>query len=181
MPTPPGASMVLTIRRLSKSQTRTVLRRTGGPGATSSVESGRMKSLVSIRFRSGRTEIPCGLKPSAGGLAGHEPTRRSQPSNSTTRPGAPPLAEPIWVTRNPPFGSGKKSSVMLEFGSAEENRNRGLLGWVTSKKKIPGWPLRTLRSPPHARTFLSADRCMWWGSLKVAPGPGRGTTLMTFP
>ena len=39
-----------------------------------------------------------------------------------------------------------------------------------SKKKIPGWPLSTLRSPPHPRIEPSADRCMWWGSLKVAPG-----------
>ena len=89
------------------------------------VESGRMKSLVIIRFNSGRTEMPCGLNPSVGGVEGHEPTWRSLPSNSTTRPGASPLAEPIWVMRKPPCGSGKKSSVMLENLSLVENRNRG--------------------------------------------------------
>src|SRR5262245_27858043 len=130
--------MVFTTSRFSKSQTRTVLLKTGGPGTTFSVESGKMKSLVSIRLRSGRAEMPCGLNPSTGGILGHEPTLHYRRSNSTTRPGASPLAEPIWVTRNPPPESGKKSSVMLEFGSAVENRNRGRRGLDTSKKKIPG-------------------------------------------
>ena len=43
-----------------------------------------------------------------------------------------------------------------------------------SKKKIPGWSLSTLRSPPHPRIEPSTDRCMWWGSLNVATRRGQG-------
>ena len=49
---------------------RTEPRRTG-PGEPASVLVGRMKSEVIIRFRSGRAEMPWGLNPSIGGLAGH--------------------------------------------------------------------------------------------------------------
>ena len=49
---------------------RTEPRRTG-PGEPVSVLLGRMKSEVIIRFRSGRAEMPWGLNPSSGGVAGH--------------------------------------------------------------------------------------------------------------
>ena len=65
-----------------------------------------------------RAEMPCGLKPSSGGLSGHSLTRFRPASNSASRPGAPPVAEPICVTRKPPPSSGRKSSVMLDCGRA---------------------------------------------------------------
>ena len=52
--------------------------------------SGGMKSDVTIRLRSGRAEIPCGLKSCCGGSAGHSPIIRRPSSNSATRPGVPP-------------------------------------------------------------------------------------------
>jgi hypothetical protein len=62
------------------------------------------------------------------------------------------------VTRKPPPGSGRKSSVMLDAGADVENMNVGCLASWTSKKKIPGWPRSRLSRPPHARTSWSADR-----------------------
>ena len=40
------------------------------------------------------------------------------------------------VTRNPPSGSGRKSSVMLELGARVENRNFGYRAFEMSKKKM---------------------------------------------
>ena len=76
---------------------------------------------------------------------------------------------------------GKKSSVMLETLSLVENRNRGLRGSDVSKKKIPGWSLSTLSSPPQPRILRSTDRCMWWGSFNFPPRAGRRTVLTTCP
>ena len=111
--------------RRRRSHTRTEPRKTGAPGTALSVLAGSTKSQVIIRLRSGRTSMPCGLKPSVGGRSGHSWTSCSAPSNSATRPGEPPVAEPIMVTRKPPFGSGTKASVMLECNVPAENRNRG--------------------------------------------------------
>src|SRR5437762_13729644 len=122
---------------------RTEPRRTG-PAEPASVEVGRMKSEVIIRFRSGREEIPWGLNPSSGGVTGHSwnidtvpkwlETKCKLPSNSATRPGSEPSAAPICVIRKPPFLVGKKSSVMLDCTALVENRNFGFFAAVTSKK-----------------------------------------------
>ena len=53
-----GILMVRKILRSLKSQTLTLPRRSRPPGITCSVVEGQMKSLVTIRFISGRTEIP---------------------------------------------------------------------------------------------------------------------------
>ena len=111
-----------------------------------------MKSLVTRRFLEKSASMPCGLNPpSAGRTDGCSATRFRSLSNSTTRPPAPPLADPMLVTRNPPPGMGRKSSVMLELGACVDRRNFGLRASEMSKKKMSFWPLTTLRSPPHAR------------------------------
>src|SRR5258705_685349 len=61
VPTALGIGMVRRIVLFSKSHTRIEPRRTGSPGITFKVLAGRMKSEVTIRFSSGRAEIPCGL------------------------------------------------------------------------------------------------------------------------
>ena len=70
---------------------------------------------------------------------------------------------------------------MLEFGALVEKRNFGRRASETSKKKIPFWPLSTLRSPPQARILLSTDRWQWWGSFPTLPGGGIGTVRRTRP
>ena len=121
------------------------------------------------------------LNPSAGGLEGYSATSRRSRSNSATRPGAAPVAGPIWVMRKPPSGRGRKSSVTLELGALVEKRNFGWRAFETSKKKIPFCPFSTLRSPPQARTFLSDERWQWCGSFPTFPGGGTGTVRRTFP
>ena len=111
-------------------------RSSGSPGTTFSELAGIMKSEVTIRLRSGRAEMPCGLKSCTGGFVGHSPTSRRFRSNSATRPGVPPVCEPICVTRNPPSFSGRKSSVMFESVPLVENRNLGWRAFDTSKKKM---------------------------------------------
>ena len=88
VPSAPGTGIVRTMVLFWKSQTRIEARTTGGPGTTFRVVTGLTKSLVTMRLTSGRTEMPCGLKPS-GGLSGHSCTRFRCASNSATRPGAP--------------------------------------------------------------------------------------------
>ena len=86
--------------------------------------------------RRGRAEMPCGLKSCSGGFGGHSPTSCRFALNSATRPGVPPVWEPICVTRNPPSFNGRKSSVMLESVPLVENRNLGWRAFDTSKKKM---------------------------------------------
>ena len=59
-----------------RSHTRMLPRSIGSPGTTFSELAGIMKSDVTIRLRSGRAEMPCGLKSCCGGSAGHSPTIR---------------------------------------------------------------------------------------------------------
>src|SRR5947209_12534377 len=77
-----------------------------------------------------------------------------RPSNSATRPGAMPVAEPICVIRKPPFSIGRKSSVMLDSTAFAENMNRGFFALLTSKKKIPFCPFNRLSSPPASQNTL---------------------------
>jgi len=70
---------------------------------------------------------------------------------------------------------------MLELGALVEKRNSGFRALETSKKKMPFCPESTLSSPPQARTFLSAERWQWCGSLPTFPGGGTGTVRSTFP
>ena len=125
--------------------------------------------------------MPWGLKSCSGGSAGHSPVSCRLASNSATRPGVPPVWEPICVTRNPPSFNGRKSSVMLERVPLVENMNLGRRGSDTSKKKMLFCPRSRASSPPQARTFLSADRWQWCGSFPEPPGPGTGTVPMTLP
>ncbi len=64
-----------------------VPRRTRLPSTACNVGSGQIKSLVTIRFSSGRTEMPWGLNPSAGGCLGCSAAFLRSGDNSTTRPG----------------------------------------------------------------------------------------------
>ena len=82
-----GSVTVRTILRSRKFQMRMLPRRSRPPGTACSVVDGQMKSLVTMRLISGRTEIPWGLKPSVGGSAGCSATSRRSRSNSATRPG----------------------------------------------------------------------------------------------
>jgi hypothetical protein len=68
-----------------------------------------------------------------------------------------PLAEPMLVTRKPPQGSGRKSSVIPEPGARVEKRKRGWRALVMSKKKMSFCPRNRLRSPPQARIRPSAE------------------------
>ena len=100
-----------------------------------------MKSAVINKLTSGRAGMPCGLNPSNGGGVGHAwnidtvpkwlATKCILPSNSATRPGAPPGAGPNCVIRK-----------------------RGLVASLTSKKKIPFCPFKTLRRPAQPRIVL---------------------------
>ncbi len=141
--------MILRSRRF---QNRSELRSSTGPGQALSVVTGLMKSLVTRRFFEKSASMPCGLNwPSSGLVEGYSPTRLRFRSNSTSLPPGPPEAEPMLVTRKPPPGSGRKSSVMLEFGALVENMNFGWRPSVMSKKKMLFCPLSRLRRPPQAR------------------------------
>ena len=89
VPSAVGISIVRRIDRLRRSQTRMIPRSSGSPGTTFSELAGIMKSDVTIRLRSGRAEMPCGLKSCSGGSAGHSPVSCRLASNSATRPGVP--------------------------------------------------------------------------------------------
>ena len=78
-----------------------------------------------MRFKSGRTEMPCGLNPSRGGSGrpfleqrGH--CRSDWPQNAAGRrirrrgPGASPVADPICVIRKPP--SGRRIEIVRDAG-----------------------------------------------------------------
>ena len=58
LPAAVGRVTVRTMRLALKSHTRTLPRSARSPGTACSVVAGQMKSLVTIRFISGRTEIP---------------------------------------------------------------------------------------------------------------------------
>jgi hypothetical protein len=70
---------------------------------------------------------------------------------------------------------------MLEFGACVDRRNFGLRASLMSKKKMSFCPLSTLKRPPQARMFWSAEVWQWCGSLPKLPGGGRGTVRSTWP
>src|SRR5678815_3093430 len=131
-----GIGMDRTMLRFAKSQTRIEPRIPSGPGYPTRVLTGLIKSEVIMMLASGRTEIPWGLKPSVGGLSGHSCTSWRFWSNSATRPGDPPVLEPIIVTRNPPPARGIGSSVILESWARVEEMELGFFGLKKKKKKM---------------------------------------------
>ena len=119
-----------------RSQTRMIPRSSGSPGTTFSELAGIMKSDVTIRLRSGRAEMPCGLKSCVGGSAGHSATSCRLASNSATRPGVPPVVGAHLRHQESAFL--QRQEVVGDVGerAARREQESRLAGFDTSKKKM---------------------------------------------
>ena len=140
---------------------------------------GLMKSLVTIRLSSGRAEMPCGLKPSGGGVVRpllHQVQVLVELGDAPGRP-----AGGRAHLRHQESPAGQRAEIVGDAGlgrACGEEELRVRERPKRRRRRCRSGPRSRLSSPPQARIFLSAERWQWCGSLPTLPGGGIGTVLM---